>query len=142
VRAAEGDARGKALATAAQQLGQLVPAGGLHEGFAKAALEEAAAACGLIRDDGLKSVKKLITDGIKRGKKSPRAAEQSTTPCGRSRKKRRRFARAAARTIRTRRAARATMSSKPIAMATGRSNPTKSRPGAVRRRRRTSSARC
>jgi putative DNA primase/helicase len=51
---------------------QLVPSGGLHEGFAKAALEEAAASCGLIRDDGLKAVRKLITDGLKRGKKQPR----------------------------------------------------------------------
>src|SRR6516162_2625254 len=76
VRAAEGEARGAALAAAAEQLGQLVPAGGLHEGFAKAALEEAAASCGLIRDDGLKAVKKLITDGFKLGKKSPRAADE------------------------------------------------------------------
>jgi putative DNA primase/helicase len=76
VRAAEDDARGKALAAAAEQLGHLVPAGGLHEGFAKAALEEAAASCGLIRVDGLKAVKKLITDGFKRGKKSPRAADE------------------------------------------------------------------
>jgi hypothetical protein len=36
----------------------------------------AAASCGLIRDDGLKAVKKLITDGFRRGKKSPRAADE------------------------------------------------------------------
>jgi putative DNA primase/helicase len=72
VKAAIGEARGPALAIAAEQLGQLAAAGSLHEGFARAALEEAAGAGGLIRDDGLKAVKSAIAAGIKLGKKQPR----------------------------------------------------------------------
>jgi Family of unknown function (DUF5906) len=72
VRAATGEARCLALSGASQRLGELFGAGALHEGFAKAALEEAASSCGLIRDDGLRAVKKVIADGIKLGKKQPR----------------------------------------------------------------------
>ncbi len=72
VRSSEGEARGVVLAGAAQRLGQLAAAGALHDGFAKAALEEAASACGLIRDDGLKAVKASIAAGVKLGKKQPR----------------------------------------------------------------------
>jgi len=71
VRAAEGDGRGQVLSEAAEQLGALAAAGALHEAFAKAALEEAASGCGLIRDDGVRAVKKAITEAIKRGKKQP-----------------------------------------------------------------------
>jgi len=72
VRSSEGDGRGVVLSGAAQRLGQLVGAGALHEGFAKAALEDAASACQLIRDDGLKAVKAAIAAGVKLGKKQPR----------------------------------------------------------------------
>ena len=72
LRAAEGDARGVVLSASAQRLGQLAAAGALHEGFARAALEEAASVCGLIREDGLRAVKSAITAGLKLGKKQPR----------------------------------------------------------------------
>jgi len=42
---------------------QLAAAGALQRGFARAALEEAASACGLIRDDGLRAVKSAIAAG-------------------------------------------------------------------------------
>jgi len=71
VRAAEGEARGPALPASAQRVGQLAAAGALHEGFARAALEEAASSCGLIRDDGLRAVKAAIAAGLKLGKKQP-----------------------------------------------------------------------
>jgi hypothetical protein len=72
LRAAEGEARGLMLSAGAQRLGQLVAAGALHEGFAKASIEEAASQCLLIRDDGLKAVRAAIVAGIKLGKKQPR----------------------------------------------------------------------
>jgi putative DNA primase/helicase len=72
LRAAEGEARGLMLCAGAQRLGQLVAAGALHEGFAKASIEEAASNCLLIRDDGLKAVRSAIAAGIKLGKKQPR----------------------------------------------------------------------
>jgi putative DNA primase/helicase len=72
VRAAEGDGRSAVLSAASQRVGQVISAGALHEGFAKATLEDAAAACGLMRDDGLKAVKAAIVAGIKLGKKQPR----------------------------------------------------------------------
>jgi putative DNA primase/helicase len=72
LRAAEGQARGMALSASAQWLGQLAGAGALHEGFARAALEDAAGVCGLIRDDGLRAVKAAIAAGLKIGKKQPR----------------------------------------------------------------------
>lgn len=71
VRGSTGETRGPVLSTSAQRLGQLAAANCLHEGFAKAALEEAAGGCGLIRDDGLKAVKAAIAAGIKLGKKQP-----------------------------------------------------------------------
>jgi putative DNA primase/helicase len=72
VRAAAGEARGLVLQASAQRLGSLAAAGALHEGFARAALEEAASGCGLIRDDGVRAVKSAIAAGIKLGKKQPR----------------------------------------------------------------------
>ena len=72
IKAAEGDARTPALSSAAARLGALAAAGALHDGFARAALEEASSGCGLIRDDGIRAVKKVIADGIKLGKKQPR----------------------------------------------------------------------
>jgi putative DNA primase/helicase len=71
VRAAAGEARGLVLQASAQRIGQLAAACALHEGFARAALEEAASGCGLIRDDGARAVKKVISDAIKLGKKQP-----------------------------------------------------------------------
>jgi hypothetical protein len=72
LRSAEGEARGLMLQASAEQLGQLVAAGALHDGFAKAALEEAASGCRLIRDDGVRAVRRAIAAAIKLGKKQPR----------------------------------------------------------------------
>lgn len=71
IKSAEGDDRMPRLAVIAEQLGQLAGAGAIDERFAKAALEDAAAAAGLIRDVGAKATKKAIADGLKLGKKSP-----------------------------------------------------------------------
>jgi hypothetical protein len=72
VSTAEGEARMPALQAASARIGALAAAEALHEGFAKAALENAAAASDLIRDEGLRAVKKTIAAGIKLGKKKPR----------------------------------------------------------------------
>ncbi len=72
VRKAEGEARGLMLQASSQRMGALSAAGAIDDGFARAALEEAASNCGLIRDDGLRAVKAAIAAGIKLGKKTPR----------------------------------------------------------------------
>ena len=72
LRAAEGDAREPLLRSSAEAIGQLAAAGALHEGFARAALEDAAAATGLVRDLSLKQVRAAIAAGLKSGAKSPR----------------------------------------------------------------------
>lgn len=72
VKTAEGDMRALMLQASSQRIGSLAAAGALHEGFARAAIEEAAAGCGLIRGDGVKAVRKVIADAIKLGKKQPR----------------------------------------------------------------------
>ncbi|WP_296741410.1 phage/plasmid primase, P4 family [Mesorhizobium sp.] len=72
VRASEGDGRSPALAAAAEAIGQLVAAGALHDGFARAALEDAAAATGLVRDLKLRAVKSAISAALKAGQKQPR----------------------------------------------------------------------
>ena len=72
LRAAEGDAREPQLRSSAEAIGQLAAAGALHEGFAKAALEDAAAATGLVRDLSLKQVRAAIAAGLKAGARSPR----------------------------------------------------------------------
>lgn len=72
LRAAAGADRQPALSTAAEQIGQLVAAGALDEKFARAVIEDAAAKCGMIRDDGIRAVKSAIAAAIKLGKKTPR----------------------------------------------------------------------
>jgi putative DNA primase/helicase len=72
LRTAAGEARGLMLSAGARRVGQLVAAGALNEGFAKASIEDAASDCLLIRDDGLKAVRAAIAAGIKLGKKQPR----------------------------------------------------------------------
>jgi putative DNA primase/helicase len=72
VKVAAGEARAGVLQAAAQRLGELAAAGALHDGFARAALEDVAGACGLIRDDGARAVKAAIAAGLKLGKKQPR----------------------------------------------------------------------
>lgn len=71
IRAAEGDDRLPALSAVAEQLGSLARTGAIIEAFAKASLEDAGAAVGLIRDIGAKAVNSAIAAGLKLGKKSP-----------------------------------------------------------------------
>jgi putative DNA primase/helicase len=72
LKASEADQRQAALQTAAEALGGIVAAEAINETFAKAALEEAAAGVGLIREIGGRKVKSAIAAGIKLGRKTPR----------------------------------------------------------------------
>jgi Family of unknown function (DUF5906) len=60
------------LMLVAEQLGQLVGAGALDEGFVREVLQKTALDLGMIGGLGAKNVKAMIVDGIKKGKKSPR----------------------------------------------------------------------
>ncbi|RIK91755.1 MAG: hypothetical protein DCC73_14935 [Proteobacteria bacterium] len=64
--------RNTQLNLAALKLGQLIAAGALSEATVRAALTEAAAACGLIKDDGARSVALTIDSGLRKGKSEPR----------------------------------------------------------------------
>src|SRR5262245_23404824 len=72
VRTAQTGGRNDALNIAALKLAQLVAAGALNESFVRATLENAAADCGLIKDDGLRAVRATIDSGFRKGKKQPR----------------------------------------------------------------------
>lgn len=72
VRGAAAGSRNDTLNIAALKMGQLVAAGALHEGFVRAALEDAAEACHLISDDGIASVRATIESGFRKGKSEPR----------------------------------------------------------------------
>lgn len=72
LRAAAEDARAAVLRRSAEEIGQLIAVNALHDGFARAALENAAAGAGLIRDITLRAVKAAIAAGIAAGLKSPR----------------------------------------------------------------------
>ncbi|HYD66109.1 phage/plasmid primase, P4 family [Azospirillum sp.] len=72
LRGAEGEARAGALQEAAQAAGSIIGAGALSEPFAKALLEDAAAAVGLLKEIGAKAVKATIAAALKAGKKAPR----------------------------------------------------------------------
>lgn len=64
--------RNAALNIAAMKLGQLVGAGVLGERMVLGALEDAADACGLMKDDGRKSVLATIASGFRKGVSEPR----------------------------------------------------------------------
>lgn len=64
--------RNQRLFIAAARLGELIGAGLLPQDAAEAALERAASECGLVQDDGLRSVRLTIASGIKRGVANPR----------------------------------------------------------------------
>ncbi|MBR0855650.1 phage/plasmid primase, P4 family [Bradyrhizobium liaoningense] len=91
VRQAGQGGRNDALNIASLKLAQLVAAGALHESFVRAALEQAAADCGLIRDDGLRAIKATIESGFRKGRTQPRdlneirrqAADRQSRPRGR-----------------------------------------------------------
>jgi putative DNA primase/helicase len=76
LRASQTGGRNDALNIAALKLAQLVAAGALHEGFVRAALEDAAAVCGLIKDDGLRGVRATIDSGFRKGKAQPRDLDE------------------------------------------------------------------
>ncbi|CUT12519.1 DNA primasehelicase phageassociated [Bradyrhizobium sp.] len=91
VRNAGKGGRNEALNIASLKLAQFVAAGGLNESFVRASLENAAADCGLIRDDGLRAVKATIESGFRKGRTQPRdldeirrqAADRQSRPRGR-----------------------------------------------------------
>ncbi|UPT93912.1 phage/plasmid primase, P4 family [Bradyrhizobium barranii subsp. apii] len=91
VRNAGQGGRNDALNIASLKLAQFVAAGGLNESFVRASLENAAADCGLIRDDGLRAVKATIESGFRKGRTQPRdldeirrqAADRQSRPRGR-----------------------------------------------------------
>jgi hypothetical protein len=64
--------RNNRLNQAAFATGTLIGSGWLPEDDVLAALERAAAACGLVRDDGAHGVRKTIESGLRAGFKSPR----------------------------------------------------------------------
>lgn len=66
-----GSGRNQRLFIAAARLGSLVGASALVA-MAEAALEQAAADCGLVSDDGLRAVRLTIASGMKRGTSNPR----------------------------------------------------------------------
>ena len=72
LRASEGDARAIVLQEVAEQAGSITAAGGVNESFAKALLQDAAAAAGLIKAIGAKAVNKAIAAAMKLGAKNPR----------------------------------------------------------------------
>jgi putative DNA primase/helicase len=90
VRQAGQGGRNDALNIASLKLAQLVAAGALNESFVRAALENAAADCGLIRDDGLRAVRATIESGFRKGRSQPRdlneirrqAADRQSRPRG------------------------------------------------------------
>ena len=57
---------------AALKLGQLVASGWLDQNRVERSLEDAASACGLVRDDGLASVRATIRSGLDSGMREPR----------------------------------------------------------------------
>jgi putative DNA primase/helicase len=71
LKAAEGDARTSVLQEVATEAGSIIGAGAVNEPFAKALLEDAAAAGGLIKAIGAKAVKAAIAAALKIGKKVP-----------------------------------------------------------------------
>ena len=76
VRQAGQGGRNDALNIASLKLAQLVAAGALNESFVRAALENAAADSGLIRDDGLRAVKATIESGFRKGRTQPRDLDE------------------------------------------------------------------
>lgn len=67
-----GSGRNTRLFIAAARLGELVGAGLLLQDDAEAALERAAADCGLVKEDGLRAVRLTIASGLRRGIQNPR----------------------------------------------------------------------
>lgn len=64
--------RNNALNTAALKLGELVAAGAIAEAIVRATLEDAAGRCGLIQEDGIRSVRATLESGLGAGLRNPR----------------------------------------------------------------------
>lgn len=71
-RMAPGSGRNQRLFIAAARLGSLVAGGLLQDDVASVALEQAAADCGLVAEDGRQSVLATIASGFRRGACAPR----------------------------------------------------------------------
>lgn len=72
VRGAGRGERNIVLNNAALALGGMVASGWITEGDVWAWLEDAASACGLVKDDGIRSVRATIRSGLRAGMKQPR----------------------------------------------------------------------
>jgi len=83
VRQAVEGGRNNALNNAALALGHLVGAGALSEHVVRAELEDAAHACGLVKSDGIKSVRDTISSGLKKGISQPADMSKIGTRAGR-----------------------------------------------------------
>jgi putative DNA primase/helicase len=75
--------RNNALNNAALALGHLVGAGALSEHVVRAELEDAAHACGLVKSDGIKSVRDTVSSGLKKGISQPADMSKIGTGAGR-----------------------------------------------------------
>ncbi|MFC9788893.1 AAA family ATPase [Rhodococcus sp. NPDC127528] len=82
VAAAPAGGRNAALYKAALKCGSFVSGAGLDEGRVVDALEDAAAQCGLIEEDGEASVRASIESGVSNGRMNPRAVPEPDEPEG------------------------------------------------------------
>lgn len=73
--------RNDRLSTAALKLDRLVAGAWLDRGRVERALEDAAQACDLTRDDGLKSVRATIASGLGAGMREPRDPPERQRSC-------------------------------------------------------------
>ncbi|ACL58967.1 bifunctional DNA primase/polymerase [Methylobacterium nodulans] len=92
VAAAPSGGRNNALNAAALKLGGLVAAGALVESEVREALRSAAEACGLVGDDGLKSVLDTIDSGLRAGLRRPRDLSEVWARAARDERRRQRRA--------------------------------------------------
>lgn len=75
--------RNNALNTASFKLGTLAGAGWISEADARGWLEDAAHQCGLVKDDGIRSVRATIRSGLASGRRQPRKLpEGDAAPAG------------------------------------------------------------
>ena len=74
--------RNLAVYTAALKCGSLVTGAGLDEALVFTRLVEAATACGLVSEDGLRSVGASIRSGLRNGRQNPRAVPPPNNPIG------------------------------------------------------------
>lgn len=72
--------RNQRLFIAAARLGELVAGGVADEAAVERALEDAADACGLLREDGILAIRGTIANGLRRGATKPRGAPSAVSP--------------------------------------------------------------